>query len=128
MAKIEVRDSLKMLRETLCVAEVALLAWSRSDQSKSRAQTIQRMIEAIDKQRPLDSDGRHRQHTKFCGCEGLFDWVKWWALWSRCKASTPTNEYERTTGMYWGRCELDKSHVGYTEHALERGMDIVTWK
>jgi hypothetical protein len=57
-----------------------------------------------------------------------FNWVKWWTPWRRCKASYPRNNYERTSSMYWGRCELDKDHVGKTEHALERGMDIVTWR
>ena len=53
-----------------------------------------------------------------------FNWVKWWKPWRRCKAVYP----KMFRGQHvWGRCELDRGHTVATLHALERGMDIVTW-
>lgn len=58
------RDSLKMLRETLCVAQQAV--GGRHDHSDR----IQRMINDIDRQRPLGPNGKHGdRHTLTCGCE-----------------------------------------------------------
>lgn len=56
------RDSLKLIRETLCVAQTAV-----SNQHRER---IQRVIAEIDRQRPLGPDGKHGdRHTPSCGCE-----------------------------------------------------------
>lgn len=58
------RDSLKMIRETLCVAQQTV--GGRHDHSER----IQRMINEIDRQRPLAVDGKHgNRHTATCGCE-----------------------------------------------------------
>lgn len=56
------RDTLKMIRETLCVAQSAVGVHNR--------ERIQRMINEIDRQRPLGPDGKHGdRHTATCGCE-----------------------------------------------------------
>lgn len=69
------RDTLKMLRETLCVAASAL-GLGRSGPPPGAAQRlghidrIQRVINEIDRQRPLGPDGKHGdRHTATCGCE-----------------------------------------------------------
>jgi hypothetical protein len=65
-------DSLKMIRETLCVAQAAIgyspFAMStRVDEHRDR---IGRIINEIDRQRPLGPDGKHGElHTETCGCE-----------------------------------------------------------
>jgi len=64
------RDSLKMLRETLCAARAWLLAPLRSESDDRHAERIGRLIDEIDRQRPLGSDGKHGDlHTPTCGCE-----------------------------------------------------------
>lgn len=65
------RDTLKMIRETLCVAQAAVsgshYAGLRSAEHVAR---IQRLIDGIDRQRPLGPDGKHgRRHTGACGCD-----------------------------------------------------------
>lgn len=40
--------------------------------------------------------------------------------WNRCKAVKEPNP-----SGHWGRCELTKQHL--TDHALERGFDILRW-
>lgn len=65
------KDTLKMLRETLCVAQSAIgqgkVGGSRHD---GHIERIGRLIVEIDRQRPLGPDGKHRDlHTPFCGCE-----------------------------------------------------------
>lgn len=56
------RDTLKMVRESLCVAQ--------SGVGREHRERIQRMIAEIDRQRPLGPDGKHgNRHTPFCGCE-----------------------------------------------------------
>jgi len=71
-ATVTVPDSLKMLRETLCVAQAAIRHSdfgmdSRASEHKAR---IGRLIEDIDRQRPLGPDGKHDdRHTATCGCE-----------------------------------------------------------
>ncbi len=63
MSKIESPDSLKVIRETLCRAQTAL---SLSERDVSR---LQRLINDIDRQRPLGPDGKHNnRHTATCGC------------------------------------------------------------
>lgn len=64
-------DSLKMLRETLCVAASAVsnspVGGSRSNEHIDR---ISRVISEIDRQRPLGSNGKHGNlHTPTCGCD-----------------------------------------------------------
>lgn len=71
MAEIHLTDSLKMLRETLCVAQTALnhspIGGSRRLDHIDR---IGRVIKEIDRQRPLGPDGTHGdRHTATCGCE-----------------------------------------------------------
>lgn len=78
--------SLKMLREALCLAQTALtqltkvtIAVNRSDQATAqllmaharyRSRDLQTVIDAIDVQRPLGSDGKHgNRHTENCGCD-----------------------------------------------------------
>lgn len=66
-------DSLKMLRETLCVAQSALhhtiIAAQRELEHCDR---LQRLIDDIDRQRPLGPDGKHgNRHTKTCGCDDV---------------------------------------------------------
>lgn len=64
---VKARD-LKMLRETLCLAQQAL-----NVQVAPRAGELvrlQQLIDAIDRHRPLGSDGKHGNlHTDTCGCE-----------------------------------------------------------
>lgn len=57
-------DSLKMVRETLCVAQTGV--------TEAHRDRLQRLIDDIDRQRPLGPDGKHGdRHTKFCGCESM---------------------------------------------------------
>lgn len=64
-------DTLKMLRETLCVAQIAMGVEPGEDiESLIRhRERIQRLIGEIDRQRPLGADGKHGdRHTPTCGC------------------------------------------------------------
>lgn len=78
--KIEVEvDSVKLLREALCIAQTAInespVNWSDSINKR-----LGRLINELDKHRPLGPDGKHGdRHTKTCGCEdkgryGYGDW------------------------------------------------------
>lgn len=75
---------LKMLRETLCHAQIALRltmdalppgrddpeAVSRFGRHLARLGRIDRLIAEIDQHRPLRADGKHGDlHTPTCGCE-----------------------------------------------------------
>jgi len=71
-------DTLKMLRETFCVAQTAIgqLGDPRRDDPQDRAERnadidrLERVIAEIDRQRPLGPDGVHGdRHTDTCGCE-----------------------------------------------------------
>lgn len=68
--KIEIEiDSVKMMRETLCIAQNAIhessVNWSRSVSKR-----IQKLINELDKHRPIGPDGKHGDlHTSTCGCE-----------------------------------------------------------
>lgn len=71
-------DTLKMLRETLCVALFALergLRTSTATRDTLQRLTVhrdrlQRLVDDIDRQRPLGPDGTHGdRHTETCGCE-----------------------------------------------------------
>lgn len=76
-------DSLKSLRETLCVAQAALpIAYADAPLAETDAGAIERfgrqlahserlgrLIAEIDRQRPLGPDGQHGdRHTVTCGC------------------------------------------------------------
>lgn len=70
-ACIFIGDTLKMVRETLCVAQMTIGRHDASPRCDEHIDRIQRLIEDIDRQRPLGSDGKHgNQHTAFCGCAG----------------------------------------------------------
>ena len=68
--KIEINvDSVKMLRENLCIAQTAInespVNWAESVNKR-----IGRLIKELDKHRPLGPDGKHgNRHTETCGCE-----------------------------------------------------------
>lgn len=70
MTKIEVSDSLKMLRETACVAQSAINAAPyNEDVKREHVQRLQRLCDEIDRHRPLGQDGKHgERHTPTCGC------------------------------------------------------------
>ena len=58
MNRIETEDSLKMVRETLCAAQTALSSEDPTDwQSRRHRDVLQRLINDIDRQRPLGPDG-----------------------------------------------------------------------
>lgn len=85
-------DSLKGVRETLCVAATAI---NHSPDFRSRAASdsalIGRLIAEIDRQRPLGPDGKHgERHTETCGCErpGLHC-VHWHDGDSCCRCGDP---------------------------------------
>ena len=65
-------DSIKMVRETLCVAQSAVSQnYALNLDTRARhVQRLQRMIDECDRQRPLGSDGKHgNMHTPTCGCD-----------------------------------------------------------
>jgi len=65
---VDLRGTLKMVRETLCVAMTAIGQSSVADQI--HVERLQRMIDEIDRQRPLGPNGTHgNRHTLTCGCE-----------------------------------------------------------
>lgn len=66
---LTVFDSPKMLRETLCAAQVGILVggYNRFDVHLAR---LQRLIDECDRHRPLGPDDKHgERHTPTCGCE-----------------------------------------------------------
>jgi hypothetical protein len=70
MAELHASDSLKSLRETLCIAQSAIAA-RVVDVQRQRLdiEKIGRLIADIDRQRPLGPDGKHGTlHTQTCGC------------------------------------------------------------
>ena len=71
MAEIRTPDSLKSIREAICLAQSALGRWTfPGDRPEDRSATLGRLIEDIDRQRPLGPDGKHGgRHTATCGCE-----------------------------------------------------------
>lgn len=65
------RDSLKALRESLSVAQTAMGANVLDSGTLLHMLRLGRIIEEIDRQRPLGPDGKHGDlHTPTCGCEG----------------------------------------------------------
>lgn len=75
MSDIHSPDSIKMIRETLCLAEAALIDRVRQGMDadairRGHLKRITRLIEDIDRQRPLGPDGKHGdRHTDTCGCD-----------------------------------------------------------
>lgn len=60
------RDSLKMVRETLCAVQNGAAGVDRMTHSDR----VGRIIADIDRQRPLGSNGKHGdRHTPTCGCD-----------------------------------------------------------
>ncbi len=73
MTTIHSTDSLKSIREALCVAQTAIPhAYEHQPDYWPRFNvTIQRLINDIDRQRPIGFDGKHGNlHTESCGCDG----------------------------------------------------------
>lgn len=73
MTLLNVPDAPKMLRETFCVAQTRIgnspLDAARRDEHIAR---LQRLIDDIDRARPLGPDGKHGdRHTPACGCEDI---------------------------------------------------------
>lgn len=71
LSSLIVPDSIKMLRETFCVAQSRIgnspLDAGRRQEHMDR---LGRLIEECDRQRPLGRDGKHgNRHTPTCGCE-----------------------------------------------------------
>ena len=66
-----VPDSIKMLRETFCVAQAAINATVPDiDRRAEHVDRLQRLIDDCDRQRPLGPDGKHDdRHTPTCGCD-----------------------------------------------------------
>ncbi|MDQ0376542.1 hypothetical protein [Amycolatopsis thermophila] len=67
-------DTLKMIRETLCVAQAALTHGARAagQRAAEHSARLGRLIDDIDRQRPLGPDGKHgNRHTGTCGCEDV---------------------------------------------------------
>lgn len=61
----------KSLRETLCLSQAALIHASTGDVWNHHVNTVQKLINEIDKLRPVGNDGKHDdRHTPWCGCEG----------------------------------------------------------
>lgn len=62
----------KMLREALCVAQGAVRRFpGYSSRAAEFSWYFGELIAEIDRIRPLDRDGKHRDlHTNNCGCEG----------------------------------------------------------
>ncbi len=69
MSELTVPDSIKMLRETFCVAQTWFGLSQRSDRANHVAR-LQELIDECDRQRPLGPDGKHGdRHTPTCGCD-----------------------------------------------------------
>lgn len=72
-----VADGPKMLRETLCVAQLGLSlvletrpVLDGGDRIRTHQARLQRLIDECDRKRPLGPDGSHGdRHTAECGCE-----------------------------------------------------------
>ena len=76
MTNLEVTDSPKMLRETLCIVQTWMGLSRRADR-EDHSRRLQRLIDACDVHRPLGLDGKHGdRHTPTCGCEESTDAVR----------------------------------------------------
>jgi hypothetical protein len=66
---LEVQDTPKMIRETLCVAQ-SMMGFAGPDRRREHIERLQRLIDECDRHRPLGADGKHGElHTDTCGCE-----------------------------------------------------------
>lgn len=75
--KIEIEvESVKMLREQLCLAQLSVqtdLDWNGVHSQERVSATLGNIINVLDHHRPLGADGKHgNKHTKTCGCEDKF--------------------------------------------------------
>lgn len=65
-------DELKSLHETLCYAQTAIGSNQRLSEdltASSHIARLQRMLNEIERQRPLGPNGKHGDlHTDTCGC------------------------------------------------------------
>lgn len=76
MTNLTVPDTVKMIRETLCIAQSAIHYRAAAGRDQDRAdrdvELIGRIIAECDRQRPLGPDGKHgdgERCTRTCGCE-----------------------------------------------------------
>jgi hypothetical protein len=70
MTVLDVLDDPKMIRETLCVAQAAIIGAARDPRAGEHVARLQRLIAECDRHRPLGPDGKHGgRHTPTCGCE-----------------------------------------------------------
>jgi hypothetical protein len=76
MTELIVGDTPKMLRETLCVAQTAILSarsasgLAEDGRIEEHIKRLGRLIAECDRHRPLGPDGKHGDlHTATCGCE-----------------------------------------------------------
>lgn len=72
--KIEIEvESVKMLREQLCLAQFAVANdpdWKGVHSQERVSATLGNIINVLDHHRPLGSDGKHGNlHTATCGCD-----------------------------------------------------------
>ncbi len=67
MTSYTVPDGPKMMRETLCLAQSAILSLPIG---RHHVERLGRLIDECDRHRPLGPDGKHgNRHTETCGCE-----------------------------------------------------------
>lgn len=69
--ELTVTDTVKMLRETLCVAQTHI-GLSGDPRTQEHVMRLQRLILQCDRHRPLGPDGKHGDGeycTPSCGCE-----------------------------------------------------------
>lgn len=72
MTEYIVPDGPKMLRETLCIAQLQISEFFIGDRKYEHMARLQRLINACDYHRPLGPDGKHGNlHTDSCGCEDV---------------------------------------------------------
>lgn len=65
-------DNVKMLRETLCLAQVGITNRMPAQDAWPHLDRLQRLIDQLDAHRPLGPDGKHGdRHTPTCGCDDL---------------------------------------------------------
>lgn len=64
-------DTVKMLRETLCVAQCDVGNYrAKSDRRNEHVERLGRLLDICDEHRPLGPDGTHGNlHTTTCGCD-----------------------------------------------------------
>lgn len=68
-------DTIKMIRETLCVAQHAVGRVYQDGRTRVHMDRLQRLIDDCDRQRPLGVDGKHGvgRCTPTCGCDPIPD-------------------------------------------------------